>query len=153
MEQQAKDNGASQEKKKRIGNVTAVLMIFTAVLFDLAQGLLFFLNPIPVLGFMLDLVASYFITFVSGAVFLLWFMLCRVNYFDSRSAKKFFIVLIAGIVELTPFIDTLPGISLGVIALVVQVRLEDRSSKKAVQKLAGRKLRPMRGINPQAHRP
>jgi len=152
MEQPKEGKDVSKEKKRRIGNVTAFLMIVTAVLFDLAQGLLFFLNPIPVFGTMIDLVVSYFITFVSGAIFLLWFMLCRVSYFDSRSAKRFLIVLTAGIVELTPFIDTLPGISLGVIALIVQVRLEDRSSKKAVQRLSGRKLRPP-GINPQTHHP
>lgn len=109
----------------RISNFTAVGMIGVALLFDSVQGLLFFMNAIPVVGTVLDVVVSPLITVAAWCWFLLWFALHRVNYFDRNGAKKLLIMLASVVVELVPLINALPGITFGVVGLIVQTRFED----------------------------
>lgn len=105
------------EHKKRVGNITAGIMIATAVLFDGLQALLI----LTVLGSLL----SYFFTFLATIIFSLWFLLLKVNYFGKGSGNNLLIALGAAVTELVPFINAFPAITAGVVGLIVQSRIQD----------------------------
>jgi len=105
------------ENKQKIGNVTAGLMIATALLVDGVQALLTFsvlLLPLSVL-----------ITFMSATMFFLWFALSGVKYTDKGGGKKLLLMLASTIAELVPVINALPATTAGVIGVIVQTRIED----------------------------
>lgn len=128
--------GRTQEKKQRISTLTAMLMIALAIFFDLLQiaGSFF----IPLLG--LGLVICWAVSFISFVTFGLWFAFQGVNPGDKNFAVRMLIYMSSVIVELTPFIDALPAITLGVIALIVLTRAEDETGLK-IKKVGAAQLR------------
>ena len=102
----------------RIHTITAGLMIGVAVLADGIQ----FLLTLTVVG---SIVAMFVSTFV-WIVFLIWFALCGVSYFDRGGATRGLIVIASAITELVPFINAVPAITFGVVALIMHSRAEDR---------------------------
>lgn len=114
-------------QKERIGIATAIAMVGTALVLDGLQALLFFLNVLPAIGQVLDVVGSWFISFLAVIIFGLWFALCRVNYFTGKKAgMKLLIMLSTVVVELIPILDAIPAITFGVVALIIQTRIEDK---------------------------
>lgn len=117
---------APQKQKRKIGNVTAAFMIGAAILFDALQFLVTFLHLIPAVGNAAAVALAWFITVLATATFGVWFALVGVNYFTGKGAgKRFLIVLSATVVELVPIIDAVPAITLGVVFLILQTRLEE----------------------------
>ena len=102
----------------RISTVSAGLMIGVAVLIDGIQ----FLLTLTVIGSLVSMLLSVFV----WVAFLLWFALQGVSYFDKGAATRGFILIFSVIVELVPMINALPATTLGVVALVIHTRMEDR---------------------------
>ncbi len=110
-----------EKRPQRIHILIAALMVGLAFLFDVLQFLSTFLNIIPGVG----VVVSEYISFVSVIVFGLWFAFQKVSYFDRNGAVKLIIGIASTVVELVPFVDALPAITLGVLSLILVVRAED----------------------------
>jgi len=104
------------EKKHKIGNVTAGMMIAVAALIDIIQGLLTLT--------VLLLPLSLFFTFLGLGIFFLWFALCGVK-FNPANGKNLLTMLGATAIEIPPFINGLPGLTAAVIGIIVQTRIED----------------------------
>lgn len=130
----------SQPKKQRISVVTAICMVALAVIFDGIQDILLFINVLPVIGQVIDVVFSWFISFLAAVSFGVWFALLRVNYFSGRkSGQKLLVMFSSIIVELIPYIDALPAITFGVVSLIIITRIEDAGMTGAgiLQTVAG----------------
>jgi hypothetical protein len=126
------------EKRQRIGFLTALLMVLLALIFDGVQFLVLILIVVPGIGFVLQLV-SYLITGIAFVTFLLWFTLCGVSLIKGkRAAMKMITALASCIVELVPLLDAIPTITFGVVALIIQTRIEDSGMTGAgVQQVLG----------------
>jgi len=119
-----------QRHKARIGNVNAGLMVGAALLFDLLQFVFSFFHIIPVVGNAVALIVAWYIAAFALVVFGVWFALCGVNYFTGkRSAQKLLTAFSAVIIELVPFVNALPAITGGVIAMIIATRIEDFEGK------------------------
>jgi hypothetical protein len=117
---------AEASKTQRISVLTAVFMVAVAIGLDAAQDLALFLNALPVIGTAMDIVVSWFIGALAAIVFGVWFALLRVSYFTGKkAATKMLIMFSSVVVELIPFVDALPAITFGVVALIIQTRIED----------------------------
>jgi hypothetical protein len=128
MSRAANDN----RKKHKIGNVTALVMVMLAVLFDIAQFGATFLHVVPAIGNAAAIVIAWFIAILSISTFALWFALSGVNYISGRGAgRRMLIALSAVIVELVPIIDALPGITIGVIGIIIESRISDAQRSTA----------------------
>ncbi len=105
------------ERKHKIGNVTAGMMIVTALVVDAIQAFLtfsVFLLPLSVL-----------ITFMAATMFFLWFALSGVKYIGNDGGKKLLLALASTVAELVPVINALPATTVGVVGIIVQTRIED----------------------------
>lgn len=118
---------------KPIGGVTAGLLIGLALLFDGIQ----FLLTLTVLGSLF----SWLVTVIAWTTFLVAFALVGESYFQKNTARKMLISGASIVAELVPIINAIPAITLGVIALIVQNRIEAGESAKdeALARLARRK--------------
>lgn len=103
--------------KHKIETVPAFFLLSLAILFDGIQ----FLLTLTVVGSLF----SFLVTIIAALVFGLWFALLGVNYFGKGGATKLLTALGSTVIELIPIVDALPGISLGVAALIAQTRVED----------------------------
>jgi len=103
----------------KIGNVTAGLMVGTALLIDGVQFLLSL--TILLLPF------SLFLTFIAFIGFGLWFSLCGVSYMKG-GGKKALTGAAAAIIELIPVVNALPATTAGVVLIIAQTRIEDARS-------------------------
>lgn len=101
---------------KPIGNVTAGLLIGLALLFDGIQ----FLLTLTVLGALF----SWLVTVIAWTIFLIAFALVGENYFQKNMARKMLITGASVVAELIPIINAIPAVTLGVVALIVQNRIE-----------------------------
>ncbi len=101
--------------KKKIGWVTAGMIIVLALIFDAIQIFL----TLTVIG----TVFSWFVSGLAWIIFLVWFMLLGVSYFDKGGAVRLLTVFASVITELLPLINALPGLTIGVTALIVQHNL------------------------------
>lgn len=105
--------------KKRIGTLTAFLLVGTALVIDAGQ---FIINFIPVIGQGL----SFFGSFFALALFGVWFLLLGVNYFEGRKAGVKIAASMGGAVaEMMPFISALPALTVSVTLIIMASRLED----------------------------
>jgi hypothetical protein len=114
--------------KHRVGNVAMTLMLITSILFDGVQILLQF---IPIIGQVISLLLGVF----AAAFYAIWFMLLGVPYFKGKKAGvKLAAAFSSVIVEIIPIVDALPGITFGVLAVILASRSEDK--KQAREKSA-----------------
>lgn len=113
----------------RIGTITAGLMIGVAVLVDGLQ----FLLTLTVIGSLVAMLVSAF----AWITFVLWFALLGVSYFDRGAATRGLILLSSIIVELIPLVNALPATTLGVVALVIHTRIEDKKRMNLPQNASG----------------
>ncbi len=117
----------------KISNITAAFMIGLALLLDGFQFLLTLLVVTAPL--------SIFIAFLSICIFGVWFALCKVNYFSGKGAGlKSFSVFGSTILELVPFLDGLPGITAGVIGVIVGSRMGE-TKKKTIPSSTSNRIR------------
>jgi hypothetical protein len=100
----------------KVGNVTAGLMIASALLIDGIQGLLVISVLLLPLG--------WFLSILGLILFFIWFALCGVNY-SAGGGKKLLTMLATALVEFAPVINGLPATTAGVIGIIVQTRIEE----------------------------
>ena len=124
---------------RKIGNVTAGLMVACALLVDGLQ----FLLTLTVVG---SVVASI-LTPIIAFMFWLWFALMGVQYLGRGGGKKALIALTAGIAELVPFINALPVTTVGVVGIIATERAEE---KKQAHQAARGVANPTRRAQAQA---
>jgi hypothetical protein len=126
-------------QKQTIGMIVAVLMVMLALLFDAAQFLATFLHILPVVGNAAAVVFAWFITILATSIFAVWFALHDISYASGRGAgRRMLIALSAVVIELIPIIDALPAITIGVIGIIIESRIQD------AQKAIAPKARPIR---------
>ncbi len=77
--------------------------------------------------------------FVAFIVFGFWFFFLKVNYLGRNAAVKMLYSLGAVVIEIIPLLDALPGITLAVVGLIVQTRMEDA-------KAAGKEFDPRKAL-------
>lgn len=116
--------------KQEIGIITSIALVGVALIFDGIQALLtlsVFLIPV-----------AWFMSALAWIIFLLWFLYLGVSYFDKGGALRLLTALAAIVTELLPIINALPGLTIGVVALIVQhnlaVKREERRPGKVVDK-------------------
>jgi hypothetical protein len=113
------------QEPHKISNVAAAGMLGVALILDLVQ----FLLTLAILTVLVNIL----ITFLAVCIFGIWFAVMGINYFQGRKAGlKVLSSFGATIIELVPVIDGLPGITAGVLGIIVSSRLEERT--KSVQK-------------------
>lgn len=114
----------AEPKEARVSILMGGLMVGVAILFDIIQALLDLLGGlIPPL-----LIIPWFMSGVAFIVFFIWFKLLDVNYLDRNAAVKLLTMLVSAAAELIPFINMIPALTLGVVALVTISRFEDGKS-------------------------
>ncbi len=117
-------SGWPSAPKERISILNAVSMIGFALFCDGIQGFAVFLNGVPAIGTIIDVAFSWIISIFATVVFGVWFAICGV-YGGQNASKKMLIMFSTVVVELVPIIDALPAITFGVVALIIQTRIED----------------------------
>lgn len=123
---------------KRVGNVTAGLLVGAALLVDGLQ----FLLTLTVVG---SVVASV-VTPIVAFCFWLAFAMMRVKY-TGKGGRKLMIAFASVIAELVPFVNALPATTLGVIGIIVESRIEDgrtNAGKKVTKNTAMAEVRRLR---------
>jgi hypothetical protein len=110
---------STAEKKNRIPLVIAFLMVAMALVFD---GLQAVLGWIPAISFI-----TIYIAFLADVLFLTWFGACKVGFFDRNALLKIGTAISVAIVGFVPLVNMLPELTLGVMVLIAQVWVEDKS--------------------------
>ena len=110
---------ATPEKKNRIGLITALALVLVALLFDGAQ---FLVGLIP----FIDIVLLPVVGITASIIFWLWFLLIDPSLMSGVKAFKNQLAM-AGmtIATVIPFLDMLPEITAGVVAVIIISRAED----------------------------
>ncbi|MEK7650794.1 MAG: hypothetical protein AAB364_02930 [Patescibacteria group bacterium] len=99
----------AQKRPDRIGLATMIFAPMLALLFDL------FSSFIPIVG-------SIF-----WIVFAIWFFILGIS---PLNLKRLATMLSSVVIELIPLVSILPSITVGVIAIIVMVKLEDKIGLK-----------------------
>ncbi len=117
-----------EEKKQRIGKIMAAALIGTALFIDLFEALL---NVVGI-GEALSTVISV----ASDTLFMIWFWMLGIGFV--KSPKKLAAMSIQAIMGFIPVINTLPELTIGIMAIVFLTRAEDKGG--IVGTLAGSTL-------------
>lgn len=115
---------------KRISYITAILMVGTALFFDVIQMVLTFISALAVATVVIPFILgalSIIISFISWGIFYFWLKINHVNYFDRKIALKVFLMLIGFI----PLLNALPDLTLLAIITIYITRTEDKLAKHA----------------------
>lgn len=123
-------------QKQRISLLMAVLLIGAAFLGDGLQAVLELLAgasvPIPlidvVVGPAFALLGS-FLGIVADICFIFWFYFLGVRYMDKGALLKLLTLGAMTAITIIPGLDILPELTVGVIVLIVQTRIEDAENK------------------------
>lgn len=118
----------NEEKKTRIPNHTAVLMLGVAALYDSLQALL------ATTG--VGIVFGPFVTIIAYLHFWLWFKLRGVGFLDKldRAAiKRLISFWFSGLLEMVPGADALPMIAINTFFLISITKTEDAIKNKTGQ--------------------
>jgi len=76
-------------------------------------------------------------TFIAMPLFGIWFLILGVSYFGGkRATAKVVSALGSAVVELIPFLDAVPGITLGVYGVIRASRKEDKEKYEEQRKAA-----------------
>lgn len=108
------------EVRYRVSGVSLGFMLALAAIFDLLQ----FLLTLTVVGALF----SWLVTAIAVTIYAIWFLLLGVNYFSGRkAASKMIAALTTAVVEFIPLVSALPTITIGVLAIALISRSEDRA--------------------------
>lgn len=116
---------------KRIGMVTAILMLCVALLYDGGQ---FIFNFIPVAGNLFTIIIDVF----AWLTFFVWFKIKGVNF---ASPKRLMTLCGAGLLELVPVLNDLPAWTGAVALLIFFSVIEDRTGLNPLSMLSGNPLK------------
>ena len=104
----------------RISNLLAAIMILVALMLDLTQIFLSFTGAGAIISVILITLPFYLL-------FGVWFRLLGVNFFAAKNSKS---LILGTIIELIPFINDLPALSLMVGLTCLSVRRQDEARAK-----------------------
>ncbi|KND48335.1 MAG: hypothetical protein AB198_02480, partial [Parcubacteria bacterium C7867-003] len=107
------------QNETQIKDTTAILMIGTALFFDLLQAVL---GWIPVVGNILADAMSMFIFLT----FLLWFWM---NGIKMITPKRLTSLMGGGVIEMIPYLNLLPAWTLVVVYLIGTTKIKELASK------------------------
>ncbi len=111
----------------RITGVSMFFMYSVAIMMDALQGLFTFL--------VFTAPFAELVTFIAAPLFGLWFLIMGVSFFSGKSAtSKVLSALGSTVIELVPFLDALPGITIGVYGVISASRKEDREKYEEQRK-------------------
>ena len=105
-----------EKKKEKIDNITATLMIGTAVLFDGFQAFLTLLLIGPFVNWLISIFA--------WLTFFLWFMLKGVHF--TKNLNKLFTFMGGSLMEIIPVVDALPAWTATIIITILMIKAEDK---------------------------
>ncbi|HYD93029.1 MAG TPA: hypothetical protein VEB18_01055 [Candidatus Paceibacterota bacterium] len=136
LEDPGRDDADSQ---LRISNIEGGTMIGVAFLFDAFQLVFGLLVFIPIIGLIPSIIFPLLMSIISFCTFGVWFATKRVNYFTGKqAAMKLLAIFAALVIDLVPFLNSLPAITAGVVLMIVATRIEDTVGKR---KLLEKRLR------------
>ena len=125
------------QNETQIKDTTAILMIGTALFFDLLQAII---GWIPIVGNILADAMSIFIFLT----FFLWFWM---NGIKMVTPKRLTSMIGGGLVEMIPYLNLLPAWTLVVVYLIGTTKIKELASKHPTLAkgavLAGTKIRNM----------
>jgi hypothetical protein len=102
-----KSNGSNKRKPQRIGIVSIIFLIITAIIFDL-------ISLIPFVNIVSGLIAY--------AVFGIWFYILGVGFMNP---KRFATAAVSAVIGFIPFLSMLPELTIAVIVVILMVKSED----------------------------
>ncbi len=105
-------DGKKDKQKERITTTTAMLMVGLAIFFDI-------LSIIPVV--------NWFTAIAAWLCFFIWFAVLEVRFMTIKRALP---AIISFIVELVPILSIIPGLTLGIIVIIIMIKLEDKTGIK-----------------------
>lgn len=117
-QEEAAENPQS-DQRERIGNITAVFMVVTALLFDGVQAFLEWI----LIGF----AVNWLVNILAWLTFFVWFKFKGVSFMNLKRAAIFnggFFL------ELIPLVAELPLWTATIITMAIMVKLEDKIGKK-----------------------
>jgi hypothetical protein len=119
-----------EEKKDRIKTWMAACMIIVAACIDIFEAILDVLLIGEVLSPIISVCADF--------IFWIWFKMLGVSF--TKNPKNFMAMGIQALVGLTPGLDILPELTLGVLTIVIVTRGEDKGGLlgKAVEMAQGK---------------
>lgn len=133
-----------------------MFMLLVALIGDMFQFLLNLADIIPVLGFAISLLAIL-VTFFEMCIFGVWFAIMGINYFSGKkSGMKTLSAFGSLAIEAIPLLDALPGITMGVLGIIISSRLEEKAGSakeqggKAVDGVKARIVRNVIKFSPEA---
>ncbi len=112
------------KKRERISATMTLLLMMTAIFFDVFQAILTFAGGI-------GLIANRFISLFAMLSFGFWFVMLGVSLLNTR---RLAVSITTSLGEMIPFIGTLPLWTIGIAALIAMVKLEDRTGVSITHK-------------------
>lgn len=110
------------EKEKQIKDVTAFLMVFTALFFDALQAVI---GWIPAVGNILAACINAF----AFMTFSFWFYM---NGIKMMRPQRIIAMLGAGVIELIPYLNLLPAWTFAVVYLIGTTKVKEFASKHSI---------------------
>ncbi len=111
------------QRKYRISWVIGGPMLAIAAIFDAVQ---IFFNLTVFLA-----IGSYAVDFLYIAIFPLWFYICGVSLLGGKKSGMKLASVVGGVVlESTPIVSAVPGITMSVLGMIIASRMEDRMLQK-----------------------
>jgi hypothetical protein len=114
------------EKEPTISTATSLIMVFTALLFDICQAIV---GWIPVVGNIFASVVSLFVFMT----FLFWFHMYGIKM---MSLKRFGSLGLGGVIEMIPYVNILPAWTMVVMYLIGTTKLKDIASTNPIMSKA-----------------
>lgn len=102
---------------QRIGNTTAVMMICVALFFDALQ----ILATVAVIGVVIGPLVSLF----AFLTFFTWFKIKGIPFVAGR--KRVGVWVLTGLAEFLPLLGAIPAVTLGIIAVILITKAEDKA--------------------------
>ncbi len=106
----------AQEKKEHISNPMAVMLVSVALFIDGFQALLNLL--------IIGEVASSVISVCSNVLFMVWFWMLGMGII--KNPRKLGAMLAQSIIGLIPILNTLPELTMAIVAIIIVTKAEDR---------------------------
>lgn len=119
------------KKRSKIGKINSMGMLTFAAAIDGLQALISYVGVV-VLGIVLNSVVSAFAT----TIFLIWFLVCGVNFISMKRMAIFGTTLIA---EIVPVVNNFPMWTIGIAFIIASVNaealLEGKKSNGSLSKI------------------
>ncbi len=122
-------------KGKRIGNLTAAVLVVFALIFDAGQFIFTAVGVIPIIG-LAGIALAFLLTLIAFIVIFFIIVLSGAPIFSGRLITARIASLIAPLViELIPFLAAIPAITPGVIAFIIVSRMDEKDEEPVTRRI------------------